>query len=132
MSKPRKPLYNAYVLTDESRKKLLSIFRPSYSRVVAHHVTVQFGNVTAEDIPTGKDIKVVGHLDTGDGLQALVVSVDGEVDRPDGSVYHITWSLENGYKPVDSNKMIKSLGYKEIDHKVSVDFVPQVIFVQEK
>ena len=129
-SKNKRPLYSAYVLTDESRKKLLSLFPVAYpARVVAHHVTVQFGNVSADDIPTGKDIKVVGTVDSGDGLQALVVSVDGEVDRQDGSVYHITWSLDNGYKPVDSNKIIKKLGYEEIDHKVTVDFEPKVVFV---
>jgi len=129
-SKNKRPLYSAYVLTDESRKKLLSLFPVAYpARVVAHHVTVQFGNVSADDIPTGKDIKVVGTVDSGDGLQALVVSVDGEVDRQDGSVYHITWSLDNGYKPVDSNKIIKKLGYEEIDHKVIVDFEPKVVFV---
>ena len=126
----KKPLYSAYVLTKECRNKLLTIFPPSYKeRVVAHHVTVQFGNVTADDIPTGEEIKIVGVLDTGDGLQALVVSVDGKVDREDGSVYHITWSLSNGYKPVDSNKMIKKLGYNEIDHPVLVDFEPKVVFV---
>lgn len=131
--KNKRPLYSAYVLTSEARNKLLSIFPVAYpARVVAHHVTVQFGNVSADDIPTGKEIKVVGTLDTGDGLQALVVSVDGEVDRPDGSVYHITWSLDNGYKPVDSNKMIKKLGYTPIDHKVLVDFEPKVVFVQEQ
>lgn len=127
-----KPLYNAYVLTDECRNKMLSVFRSKYERTIAHHVTVQFGNITAEDVPTGTDIKVVGYLDTTDGLEALVVSVDGEVDRPDGSVYHITWSLENGYKPVDSNKMIKKLGYKKLDRSITLDFTPKVIFSGRK
>lgn len=129
-TKAKRPLYNAYVLTSDCRNKLLTLFPPSYpARVVAHHVTVQFGNVTAEDIPTGSEIKIVGRLDTSDGLEALVVSVDGEVDRPDGSVYHITWSLDNGYKPADSNKMIKKLGYEKLDHKIPVEFEPKVIFV---
>jgi len=90
---------------------------------------VQFGNVTAEDIPDGKSIKVVGYVNSGDGLEALVVSVDGETTRPDGSVYHITWSLTNGYKPVDSNKVIAERGYDVLDEQHNVEFEPRVIFV---
>lgn len=122
-----KPLYSAYLLSQTGRKTLMDIFKPKYSRVVAHHVTVQFGNVTEDSVPDAADIEVVGYIDSGDGLEALVVSVNGAVDRPDGSVYHITWSLQNGYKPVDSNKVIKKYGYEYLVEPISIETIPQVV-----
>jgi hypothetical protein len=44
------------------------------------------------------------------GVQALVVEIDGSVTRPDGSIYHITWSLDRaaGRKPLESNAVLLS------------------------
>ena len=43
-----------------------------------------------------------------DVFQTLVVQVNGATLRPDGSVFHITWSIDraSGAKPVDSNKLL--------------------------
>jgi hypothetical protein len=100
-------MYTAYVLTDESREYLLKKFPPKYSKVVAHHVTVEFGVPDDTESPEPAAVKVIGEADSGDGLQALVVSVNGSTLRPDGGTYHITWSLEpDRYKPVDSNALL--------------------------
>lgn len=101
-------MYTAYVLTDESRTALLERFPPKYSKVIAHHVTVEFGVPKDVDLPENAELKVVGEADSGDGLQALVVAVNGGYRREDGKIYHITWSLEpDSYKPVDSNALIE-------------------------
>jgi hypothetical protein len=101
-------MFTAYVLTPVSRAKLLKSIPPQYSRVVAHHVTEQFGapaDATSLAAPTTVRIRAV--VDSGDGLQALVVLVDEKARRPDGNRYHITWSLDpDKYKPVDSNKLV--------------------------
>jgi hypothetical protein len=70
--------------------------------------------------------------DDKNGLQALLVSVDGETVRPDGGIYHITWSLdpdrlippfmrgEDGavpYEPKHSNAMIRHMTERD-DGKV--------------
>src|SRR3546814_9902597 len=54
-------------------------------------------------------------VDDGEGLQALIVSIDGSTDRPDGSTYHITWSLDRsrGRKAVQSNDVIAERGRSE-------------------
>ena len=51
--------------------------------------------------------------DDGRGVQALVVRIDCAVARPDGSTYHVTWSLDRsrGRKPVDSNEVIRRHGW---------------------
>lgn len=128
-SKQKKPLYSAYILDQSSRSALLKVFTPQYKTVLAHHITVQFGNVSSADIPDDAVVKVIGYVDSTDGLEALVVSVNGQVDRPDGSVYHVTWSLSNGYKPVDSNKVIKALGFKKLGIPIYINTTPTVVHV---
>jgi hypothetical protein len=61
--------------------------------VVADHVTLMSG---AGDmpLPTCRRGEVIGRADDGDGVKALVVSIDGSSARPDGGTYHITWSLD--------------------------------------
>lgn len=122
-----KPLYSAYIINEGSRNTLIEMFPPQYSKVVAHHITVQFGSVTHNDVPELAEINVVGYLNTGDGLEVLIVSVNGSVSRPDGSTYHITWSLQNGYKPVDSNKAIVKYGYTSLPHKTQILTTPTVV-----
>lgn len=75
-----------------------------------------------------KEINVIGYVDDGKGLQALLVEIDGKVDRPDGKTYHITLSLDSllGYKPVDSNKVIAGNEPIEVD-PIKVDAVPSLV-----
>ena len=100
-------MYTAYVLTEETREALLERYPPKYDKVIAHHVTVNGGAKKDASLPEPAHLKVIGEADSKDGLQALVVSVDGAYRRSDGKVYHITWSLDpDKYKPVDSNELV--------------------------
>lgn len=119
--------YTAYVLTPESRAAVLERFRPRFSDVICHHVTEQFGvHGSKKRIPVPAEIIVVGYASDA-SLEALVVTVNGESVRPDGLVYHITLSLERskGRKPVDSNRLIKSAGWREVD-PLAIEGVPQL------
>jgi len=112
-------------LDPDDRAKLLKRFPPTWPEVIADHVTFEPGpsgsNAPVHDI-TGE---VVGQADDGQGVQALVVSVGGTVDRPDGSTYHITWSIrrEAGRNPVDSNAVIRRLGWRAVDRPISVRLI---------
>jgi hypothetical protein len=53
---------------------------------------------------------VVGVADDGAGVQALVVEIGGTTRRPDGSAYHITWSLARGRRAAESNDVIRERG----------------------
>ncbi len=87
------------------REHLLARFPPRYPRVVADHVT--FGKAAeAPPMPDHDRARVVGRADDGEGVEALVVALDGETGRWDGSTYHVTWSLAEGRKPVESNAAI--------------------------
>ena len=102
-------MYTGYELTEQSREKLRELFPPKYSEFLGHHITEQFGVKDPSKVPDQPgEAKVIGYLDEGNGLEGLLVSIDGNTRRPDGSLYHITWSIDRskGYKPVHTNKYI--------------------------
>jgi hypothetical protein len=85
--------YLAFEIDRVLREKLLQMIPPVYSRIVADHITIEFGTKPAV-IPMADSIEILGLADDGNGLQALVVAVDGHRLRADGKPYHITWSLD--------------------------------------
>ncbi len=99
--------YLAFEVPENARLALAKLLPPKYPDFIGHHITEQFGVPPSEQSRVAK-IKVVGHAEE-DGLEALVVEVDGELHRPDGKTYHITWSLDRskGKKPAMSNALIQ-------------------------
>ena len=84
---------------------------PVFDTVVAHHVTHRYPN--PEQAPNAQ-LAIVGHV-IGDGVEALVVTVNGSTVRADGSTYHMTLSLADGHKPAESNAVIASHPVTPID-----------------
>lgn len=84
--------YTAYILTDESKRRLLARFRPAFPKVVADHITHRFGVEDFSDMEWPERIEVIGIIDDKNGIQALLARIDGETRRPDGKSFHITWS----------------------------------------
>lgn len=116
--KPRKG-YVAFVLDEHQREYLISHFPFKYPKEIAHHVTLKFGvsedSIWLEKAQKASKFEVIGEADSGDGLQALAVKVDGHTLRPDGGKFHITWSLDpSKYKPVDSNKLIEEGDWEKV------------------
>ena len=109
MSDPRR-FYTGWLLHPDDREALLARIPPRYAEVVAHHVTQKFGDCEAAP-PTETEGEVLGVADDGRGVQALVVRIAGSTDRPDGSTYHITWSLGPGREAKESNQVIARRGW---------------------
>jgi len=121
-------MYTALVLDSKSRRELQKKFPPKYPDFIGHHVTLKFG--VPKDTPKPKQpatIEVVGYKDDGKGVEALVVAVNGKSERPDGSTYHITWSIDRsaGRKPVDSNKILKD-GFDKVE-STPIKITPEVL-----
>jgi hypothetical protein len=111
-------------LVDEAqRPELLARFRPVYARIIAHHVTLKVGVPEREPLPGEVSAEIVGEADDGKGVQALVVRIDGTSDRPDGSTYHITWSLAGGRRAKESNDVIRGHGWTPVK-RTPVQLVP--------
>ncbi len=93
-------------LDRDQRRELLQQFPPKFRNVVADHVTLHSG--AADDAPLPQEIEgeIVGRVDDGKGVEAMIVAIGGTTDRPDGSTYHITWSLEEGREAKESNNVL--------------------------
>lgn len=106
------------------RTELLQQFPPRYPRVDADHVTLKTGVSSDAPLPEESHAEIVGRADDGNGVEAMVVRLGGSTDRPDGSTYHITWSLEEGRKPVESNDVLREREWEAFDLPMPVKLEP--------
>lgn len=108
------------------RETLLVRFPPSWPVVIADHITLDAHPRCGDPLPKQTTAKIIGSVDDGDGLQAMVVAIDESTERPDGNIFHITWSLdrERGRKPVDSLATIREHGWSMLDEPVSIHIHP--------
>ena len=109
-------------LNRQQRDELLQSFPPRYPDVDADHVTLKTG---AEDEPLPANVmsEIVGRSDDDDSLECLVVTIDGTTDRPDGSTFHITWSLDKskGRQARESNEVLRQRGWSPVAEPVPID-----------
>ena len=105
-----------WILDETDRANLLAHFPPRYADVIAHHVTL-WGHQAKAPIPEPASFAVIGHSDAGEGIEALVVIANGQLHRPDGNHFHVTWSIDpaSGKAPKDSNTLIDEHGWSEVD-----------------
>ena len=108
-------------LDRSERETLLREHPPRYPDVIADHVTLRVG---AGEAPREVRAAIVGRTDDDNGVEAMVVSIDGTTDRPDGSTYHITWSLGPGRAAKESNDVLKERGWEDLDHPIPVTLNP--------
>ena len=112
-------------LDRDQREELLRRFPPRYPDAIADHVTLR-SDARSDPLPAPVEAKIVGRADDGDSLEAMVVTVDGTADRPDGSIFHITWSLDRskGRRAKESNDLLKRGGWQQLDEPVPVQVEP--------
>ena len=111
-------------LPSDERAILLERFPPRYANVIADHVTLRSGATPETPLPRQVDAQIVGRADDGDSLECLVVAIGGGTDRPDGSTYHITWSLGPGRKARESNDLLREGGWDHLDAPVPLALEP--------
>ena len=98
-----------------SRDALLAALQPRYGEVVADHVTLRSHVEADTPPPPPVRCRIIGEADDGRGVQAMVVEIDGETDRPGGGTFHITWSLAEGRRAVESNAVIAERGWSLVE-----------------
>ncbi len=118
------PRVIGWKLDRSEREELLARFPPAYDKAVADHVTLRAHVDAKAKLPPATVGVIVGRSDDGQGVEAMVVQIDGSADRPDGSKYHITWSLGPGRKAVESNDVIRARGWEAIEPPVPVRLEP--------
>lgn len=112
-------------LDRSQREQLLERFPPRYPNIIADHVTLM-SNADTEPLPEPVEAAIVGHADDHDSLEAMVVMIDGKTGRPDGSVFHITWSLDKskGRQARESNDLLNDRGWTAIGDLIPIDLEP--------
>ena len=111
-------------LPEVERELLLRRFPPKYEKVDADHVTLRVGATAETPLPATPVAQVVGRADDGSSLECLVVELDGTTDRPDGSTYHITWSLGPHRRARESNDLLRDQGWDYIEAPIPVTLEP--------
>ena len=99
----------------DQRKELLQQFPPRYANVDADHVTLRSRSAEDAPLPDETHGEIVGRVDDGEGVEAMIVRIEGTSDRPDGSSYHVTWSLGDGRHGRESNDVLKSSPWQLFD-----------------
>ena len=122
MAKPGSVI--GWTLDEAERATLLKQYPPRFAKVVAHHVTLA---TDAEDreLPDAVRAEIVGRADDDQGVDAMVVAIDGDTARPDGSTFHITWSLGPGRQAKESNDVIAKHGWTPLPQPVPVRLEPR-------
>ena len=111
-------------LPRDEREQLLKRFPPKYEKVIADHVTLRTGATPETPLPRMPEARIVGRADDGASLECLVVELDGTTERPDGSVYHVTWSLGPGRKARESNDVLRDQGWGHLPAPIDVSLEP--------
>src|SRR3954447_11257149 len=112
-------------LPREERETLLRRFPPKYENVIADHVTLRVGATPTTPMPRQpQTARIVGRADDGTSLECLVVELDGTTDRPDGSTYHITWSLGPERRARESNDVLRDEGWEHVTTPIPVELQP--------
>ena len=112
-------------LSQPDRDMLLQSFPPKYENVVADHVTRRTGATPETPLPRKPDSsRIVGRADDGKGVECMVVELDGTSDRPDGSTYHITWSLGPGREARESNDLLREQGWEHLPAPIDIELEP--------
>jgi hypothetical protein len=111
-------------LDARQREELLAKFPARYTRAVADHVTLKANVAASTPRPDTVRARIVGEADDGEGVQAMVVAIDGATERPGGGTFHITWSLAEGRKAKESNDVIAAGGWRRFDEAIDVKLEP--------
>jgi len=72
-------------LDPAERESLLRRFPPEWSDVIADHITLDTKAGPKAVLPQETEAQIVGEINDGEGLQAMVVAIGSTTDRPDGS-----------------------------------------------
>lgn len=111
-------------LPQAERELRLDRFPPRYEQVIADHVTLKVGATATTPLPKKPSARIIGRADDGTSLECMVVELDGSTERPDGSTFHITWSLGPLRKARESNDVLRELGWKPLPVPVDILLEP--------
>lgn len=112
--------YVGWKVPDAERSRVLALMPSRYQQTILHHVTLAFGVDETYPLPLKLPARILGWADDGRGVQAAIIEIGGECKRSDGSTFHITWSLAEGRKAVESNDIVRNWPDMRLDPELQV------------
>ena len=123
------PLYNAVMLTAQSRQKLIETFGDGvHERFYGCHITTEF-KPDSRPLDEGKDIiiHVIGYAKDNNG-EALVAYPEGVTCT--NAIPHITLSCAKGVSPVYSNDLLQK-GFKFLEKPLILRGILSSVFPKQ-
>lgn len=93
--------YAAFILDQESQQQLTRAFAPKFPCVRANHITIAHDTVDPAVLFKPKSIRVVGYACDNQGIEAVLVEIDGQQFKADGKPWHATISFDEGREVPD-------------------------------
>lgn len=115
-----KEVYRAYVLKDSDRESLLKQFPPSHPRVIADHISAEALDSMDRVVDGPATGKVIGYVDA-EGIQSLIVEVNGTHLTSKGTPFHITWSSDPGKRTGSTGALVKRTGFTRLEKPITID-----------
>jgi len=106
--------FTALNLSEEDQSLILNNIQVSFEEIVNHHITLAFNIPKPNEDKTFNSVEVVGHC-KGEDIECLVVEINGNRTREDGSIYHVTLSKKKDVENYMSNHILKTEEIKEIN-----------------
>ena len=119
--------YIAFVLDEQSRQDVKTLFPVKYENEICHHITIVFGDNSPETLEEvnmllngANSFMLTGHYNDLLGVECFTAEAmiwnglthDLEAVRPNGGKYHLTHSLGSSRKAKESNDVIACSNYK--------------------
>lgn len=113
-----------WIITEDDLQILKTTYPPRYAPLVAPHCTLKLGVSRGSRLPPSRKGVIFGRIDNLDGVEVLLLRIDGETIRPDGAIFHITWSLGPGRRPKDSHEAIRTTTPLLSETPIEVNLIP--------
>lgn len=113
-----------WLVAEDALQLLKCAYPPKYVPVARPHCTLALGGDRDVELPAPCKATVFARVDDPGGVEVLLARIGAATVRPDGAVFHITWSLAAGRKPRDSHLAIRDCPATLSHEPIEVDLVP--------
>lgn len=123
-------MYNGWELELSERRKVYEVIKPVYNDLYWQRLVCAF-NVT--EAPTAICGEVMGWFDKDEGQQLVIFAIDGSLYRPDGRLYHLSWSRDYaimGRKPYQSYTALEITEWQPVE-PFTVALVPKLFSLEK-
>lgn len=109
-------------LRASERLSLLELLPVQFDDIIADHITYSSGNDFANLLPELRTAFIIGHSSDNLGVQAMIIKINESIFRPDGKIFHITWSLDlsSNRRPAESNHVIMENGWNRFESIIEI------------